>query len=96
MFTDIRAVWVLTSWKGERVLERRDETKSPKYARIPYKKWTEKMCLIPLTVPLSATVNMRRWCSLTAPPAVDRELRKVLLKGMSGEPEELFKVDRWS
>lgn len=54
------------------------------------------MCLIPLTVPLSATVNMRRWCSLTAPPAVDRELRKVLLKGMSGEPEELFKVDRWS
>lgn len=76
--------------------ENSHETKSTKSARIPYKKWTEKMCLIPPAVPLSATGSARAWRGLVAPPAGHEEDEEILLKGMSGKPEEFFKVDRRS
>lgn len=45
---------------------------------------------------LSGTVSLRRWRGLTAPPAGHFEECEILLKGMSGKPEAIFKVERWN
>lgn len=50
----------------------------------------------PRCAPLSGTVCSERWRGLTAPPADSEEHLEALLKGMSGKPEEFFKVERWS
>lgn len=69
--------------------------KSSKYASISCEKWTEKMFDSP-SLRLSDTVSLRRWCGLTAPLAGHFEECEILLKGMSGKPEAIFKVERWN
>lgn len=89
----VSARWVFFSLRPN---VRPDTKRNRPNMRVYRMKNGQKMCLIPPAVPLSGTVSPRRWRGLKAPPAGRAEERAILLKGMSGKPEEFFKVERWS